>query len=372
LIAASISEGTERILTTNKLTMVGRVLWLSDGQGLVIDALSNPLSTGTQIWYVAYPSGVARRVTNDLNGYGTSSLGVSSDGNTIATVKEDYSQPIAVIGPNEDPGRERQISNGKYEGTAGIAVTPDGKIVYCSPDGDANNIWIMNADGSGKRQLTSDQFSKAWLAVTPDGSKIVFGSTRSGAINLWRMDIDGNNQRQLTDGPTRDFNPTFSPDGKWILFNSVSPGNEAIWKVPIDGGKAEKVLDRITVAPTVSPDGKFIACFFFDEKEPLTSTIGVFPFEGGDFVKTFRVADTTARSAGLMWAPDGQSLTYVDGSTASGANIMSQPIAGGPPKQLTKFKSDRIYTFAWTHDGKQLVYSRGPFVDDVVLIKDFR
>jgi hypothetical protein len=51
---------------------------------------------------------------------------------------------------------------------------------------------------------------------------------------------------------------------------------------------------------------------------------------------------------------------------------MSQPIAGGVAKPLTSFKSDRIYGFAWMHDGKQIVYSRGPFVDDVVLIKDFR
>src|SRR5205823_14988967 len=109
--------------------------------------------------------------------------------------------------------------------------------------------------------------------------------------------------------------------------------------------------------PAVSPDGKLIACFFVDEKGK--TRIGILPFDGGE-LKTLDVPDSVSRydsGGGVKWTPDGQALTYIDQPDAS--NIVSQPINGGPAKPLTSFKSDRIFNFAWSRDGKQIVYSRG-------------
>ncbi len=71
----------------------------------------------------------------------------------------------------------------------------------------------------------------------------------------------------------------------------------------------------------------------------------------------------------LRWTPDGRSILYVaDRNGAS--NVWSQPADGGAPKQLTDFKTDLIWTFDLSPDGKQLVMSRGRNVDDVVLISN--
>lgn len=53
-------------------------------------------------------------------------------------------------------------------------------------------------------------------------------------------------------------------------------------------------------------------------------------------------------------------------------NIWSQSLDGGAPKQLTDFKTDRIFAFDLSRDGKQLVLTRGAISNDVVLISDFR
>jgi len=53
-------------------------------------------------------------------------------------------------------------------------------------------------------------------------------------------------------------------------------------------------------------------------------------------------------------------------------SLWNVPIDDSPAKTLTKFYSYRISRFDWTRDGKQLILSRGPQTDDVVLIKDFR
>ena len=87
----------------------------------------------------------------------------------------------------------------------------------------------------------------------------------------------------------------------------------------------------------------------------------------------FMISDTrasgTQTNRGLQWTLDGQAITYVK-TTGRVSNIWSQPLDGGPPKPLTDFKSDSIFSFNWSRYGKQLVYARGAVTTDVVLIRD--
>jgi Tol biopolymer transport system component len=52
-------------------------------------------------------------------------------------------------------------------------------------------------------------------------------------------------------------------------------------------------------------------------------------------------------------------------------NLWEQPLAGGPPRQLTHFKTDQIIDFAWSRDGTQVVFARGNQNSNVVLISNF-
>jgi Tol biopolymer transport system component len=76
-------------------------------------------------------------------------------------------------------------------------------------------------------------------------------------------------------------------------------------------------------------------------------------------------------SSGLRWTVDGRALTYVL-TAGDVSNVWSQPVSGGPAKQLTSFKSSRIFSFDWSPDGEQLILSRGTATSDVVLISNFR
>ena len=58
--------------------------------------------------------------------------------------------------------------------------------------------------------------------------------------------------------------------------------------------------------------------------------------------------------------------------TDARSGIWVQPLEGGPPKQPEDFKSDLIYNFAWSRDGKQFAVARGELISDVVLISGFR
>lgn len=73
----------------------------------------------------------------------------------------------------------------------------------------------------------------------------------------------------------------------------------------------------------------------------------------------------------MRWTADGRALTYI--VTREGvSNLWNQPLAGGPPKQLTNFQSETIFSFGWSRDGKQLALVRGVANNDVVLISNFR
>jgi Tol biopolymer transport system component len=66
-----------------------------------------------------------------------------------------------------------------------------------------------------------------------------------------------------------------------------------------------------------------------------------------------------------------RTLNYID--TINGvSNIWSLPLDGGRPKQLTDFKTDQIFWFDFSRDGKQLALSRGTQTSDVILIRDFK
>ena len=72
----------------------------------------------------------------------------------------------------------------------------------------------------------------------------------------------------------------------------------------------------------------------------------------------------------FAWMPDGRAIAYLD-NTSGALNIWSVPLTSSGPKQLTNFKSEFVYSFAISRDGKIAAY-RFSAMRDIVLIKDFR
>ena len=174
VVKVPVEGGDPVPISSEKWARVGRVIWLADGSGMIMTAQPESSSIGTQIWFLPYPSGQARRITNDLNGYGEVSLGLTSDLKTIATIQQVNSSGIWITTPNEDESRARQIVKTTLPET--VAWTPDGKLVYASRTGENWDLWMVNSDGSDGRQLTADAFIDQQPTVSSDGRYIVFQS----------------------------------------------------------------------------------------------------------------------------------------------------------------------------------------------------
>jgi Tol biopolymer transport system component len=370
IFAFAVADGKETDLTpTYPWRFTARAEWLPDMSGLLV--IAGDLPGVSQVWLLSYPGGERRRITNDLNGY--RAIGMTADGKKFTAIQTSGLVNI-WIAPDGDAKRTIQLPTGNvgFFGSSGNSVTwtPSGGLVFISNESGNLDIWIMDANGENRKQLTSNVGQNVSPHVSPDGRYIVFTSNRESRRNVWRMDITGNNPKRLTEGMA-DGLPIVSQDGKWVFYSSLVDGKPTLWKVGIDGGTPVQLTNTVAVGPTMSPDGKYVAYMFPTSKDPLAppNRIAIMPIEGGQPLKIFEfpLSGTIAPSA--HWAPDGKSITYTV-NTNNVTNIWSQPIDGGPPKQLTDFKDSLMTGFAWSFDGKMLACTRGILMRDAVLIAE--
>jgi Tol biopolymer transport system component/DNA-binding winged helix-turn-helix (wHTH) protein len=353
--------GVGRALTSEHWQTLGRMEWLATGAGIVVTAAEKGGNFAQQIWYVNYPDGAIRKITNDLNDY--RDLSVSADARTIITVQSERRANIWAT-PADDLNHPKQITFTNYDALDGLSWAPDGKLVYTQQTAGEQNLWVTDLSDN-TTQLTSHAGFNLEPAVSPDGRYIVFVSTRSGRLHLWRIDADGKHPVELTHG-VEDRRPSITPDSQQVLFRSIVPGvGSRVFRVAIGGGQPIRLTDRISAEPIVSPDGKWIAIIYRAAPAAINK-IAVMPSSGGE---PKLICDLPAFYGRFRWTPDGSGLAYAAKQEGIG-NIWIQPVDGSAPKQLTHWSSNPILSFDWSRDGKWLAYSNGTLTSDVVLITD--
>jgi Tol biopolymer transport system component len=137
---------------------------------------------------------------------------------------------------------------------------PDGKTIFFEHQDD---IWMMNADGSGQTNLsnTPDKI-EAFPVSAPDGTRVAYLFAWPGGFEIYTMKLDGTDQNPIT-SRNIDWMPAWSPDSKKIAFSSLRSGSFNIWTVDRAGGEPKQVTqfgpERVAITPVFSPDGKQIA-----------------------------------------------------------------------------------------------------------------
>jgi TolB protein len=361
LVEFDAADGQERPITSQRQWFsIYQVVWLDDESGLMISAREQPVSP-SQLWRISYPHGESVRITSDVNDYYGISL--SRNGAAIISVERQYRSQIWVA-PDGDVERARSIaSKSKVGASFGLSWTNKGRIVFSDIAGDNLYISLIDDDGSNQTKLTVNAGDNYAPATSPDGRVIVFASNRTGSFNIWRMNADdGGDLKQLTfsDG---NFYPSCSPDGQWVYYEQQSKAVKRLWKVSINGGDAVQLTDKYSQMPVVSPDNQFIACRY--DTGAGVRGIAILPAQGGPPVKLLPIP--VVQFQRVQWFNNGHSLTYIN-TTKGTSNIWSYDLGTGTSKQLTNFKCDQIFSYAWSPDYKQLAYERGTTVSDVTII----
>ncbi|HTU33523.1 MAG TPA: protein kinase [Candidatus Acidoferrum sp.] len=357
-----------------------QIAWLPDGSAMVFAAGIGPTSLNAQLWDVSYPSGDARRITNDLNFYMGATI--TSDASALATVQVGLQGTIwlTTMGGASSFSSPRQVTSGidRADGLAGVSWFGADKLLFGYYRSGTIHFATSGLDGSNMHDVPTPAAFSNWPSVCGDGKHFVFAAQdASHSISVWREDLDGGNPKQIASGKL-DIFPNCSPDGKFVVYTDASAAG-AVMRVSIDGGTPKVVSKELIQQVQISPDETTVTGFYRpDPTKPFR--LAVVDLQSGEIRKMYDLPPDVAIAGDggskLQWTKDGQDLLYLTEEHEL-TSLWAQPVGSisapvQPARKVGTFPDSRhIWSFALSPDGKQIAYSRGQYVTDAVLISHF-
>ena len=231
-----------------------------------------------------------------------------------------------------------------------------GHIVFTCTRNDVNQICLINADGSGYKQLTNEPNNSYYPAISPDGNEIVFATNKYDNFDLYMTLRGSSDLVQLTDNIGNLFSPSFSPDGKQIAFvNRAASGPSSLWVMGSHGENPHVLYPAPNniVAAAWSPDGANIA---FAMAVDSQFTYEVFLLSVQDpHANLRRITHGVSGIGGsLSWSPDSRSLLIFAGPVEA-REVYRLDLGTGAVTQLT-FGGNNAAA-AYSPDGQAIVFN---------------
>jgi TolB protein len=205
-------------------------------------------------------------------------------------------------------------------------------ILYQSNRSGRWQIYVMDADGTNPRALTSGDANNDFPDWSPDNESIAFVSDRDGNEEIYTMRMDGSELRNLSKDPARDIHPYWSPDGKSLLFNSTRRGEKLqIYEVKADGTGLHPLVQSAEddTCARISPN---------EDRIVYLSNLSIGQDDimlcRRDGTQAINLTNDRAADGWPAWFPDGRRIVY--SSAKSGTFCLHvMEIESGSSRRLT-------------------------------------
>ncbi len=341
------------------------VIWTPDGKGLVLSAQER---TGTplQLWYQPMDGGAPQRITNDLNDYPVA--GLSADAGMIAAVQTNTSANISVA-PAGAFDAFKQVTHGRNDGGHGMAFASRDEIVFTSNDSGNWDLSTASLTDSRTQVISGEPQYHSRPVACAAGKMVVYVSVSGSVNHLWSMGLDGSGNTQLTNG-SGEVAPQCPREGRWVQYLSEQDpcGRGDVCKISLDGGPPSELVSMDAYGTALDADGKRFMAFGIDPRDPKKIIGTSFALDGGKPPAKLSLPPGLADSREGQWVPGKDEISYIDARSGP-PNIWTFAVSARQETQLTHFTSGRIFSFAWSPDGRKLAVSHGDVVSDVVLFR---
>ena len=220
------------------------------------------------------------------------------------------------------------------------AWSPEGnRIAYVSFEKKKPSIYVQSL--SGQRTMVANfKGNNSAPAWAPDGNRLAIVLTYGANSQIYTINADGSGLRQVTKSSAIDTEPTWSTDGNWIYFSSDRGGRPQIYKVPSSGGDVQRVSFEggYNVSPRFSPDGKSLAMIRNDGGRYRVALQNLSTGQ-------VQLLSEGAQDESPSFAPNGHVILYATRSSGRGA--LAAVSADGRVKQRLKDSGGDIREPAW-------------------------
>lgn len=363
-----VATGKTQTVRTVDWPYVASFSWSPDGRKLLAAAYEN--EQPPQIWSIPLDGSAPSKITNDLSGY--YSVALTADGKSLAALRGEGAASLTLLEMQPDGhampvvrglGNYFVLAGARVLSTipthllsgGGVAWLGNDRLLYTGVTDGLRTILLIPAAGGEPRAVMRRM--PAWRPVADEErGRILFLSDQSGNSQVWSCAIDGSSRQQLTTG---DQVVTFVATRDSIYYVNGGSERPALRRIPITGGTPETIAPRFVMPMSITKDGRLMIA----QAPAGMSASDV----NGSNMKLFALPRFGPPVAALD--PGGRSITFIDWKDDI-ANLWSQDLSGGEPRQITSFDRGEIYSFAWSPDGKSIVISQGEPSTDVVLMRN--
>jgi TolB protein len=270
----------------------------------------------------------------------------SPQGNNIAFISDRRGNGYEVYLMNADGSNQRPLRADSPVYAIAAAWSPDGTRLSYESD---NNVYIIEATAPGGGDSTAAPVnvsadkavgSKDSEASWSPGGKLVLRNSLDcgGCSDLYTVNADGSGRAQLTSGPGFDATPRWSPSGDFVAYEADRGDGRALYVIDAQGIGPEVKLSGVVGslgAPTWCPDGSRLA---------FTSSAGPVYAVNTDGSGLMMLSDMPGISSGSFWSPDGRKVAFQNGGDV---HVVSADGTSRRPANYTKTKRADEFASSW-------------------------